>query len=405
VPAQASAPSSRHAETSTEESKHKSLARQGTLLQGQFDDSYSRIQYERNTCSGGTIIPIWSKEEPEFRRFLEQLPPLHRSAADGTLTYGQLEEYTPEELNEPWNCPDSVYRHDRTGWDFIGAPPIHFAAYFGNVQSLFLLLDKGAGIEEKDAAGTTALHAAAWTGNAEIFKILMNREADLEAHDLDGWSVEIYALLQNQEYILKLLESYHRDKEVVPDHCTVRAFAKLNKTDMLEAKLNSPTLQNNAREKVRLMTAALCGAAEGGHVDLVRKLLTEAAVADNADESGCTPLHWVGWGGHTEIQVTQLNQSGEREVADRSWNGLRSEQHEEIVKILVVHGASVNKWNLQHCTPLHWVAGAGCIAMAKCFLDYGADRSIVDSEGRTPLRRAEESTDDKMCELLRSYLR
>ena len=384
----------------------KPVKRSGTLPENSFSHPYARVHYQRK-CRN-TVEQQWDKANPEFRGFAQALPPLHRAAAMGDVD--RIDELVDEgaDVNAGWREPDPLYRHDRTGWDWIGAPPIHFAVYFGQKAAVsFLLAQEGADIDAKDAAGTTALHAAAWTNNEKLLQTLLRKGADRSICDYDGWNAAVYAMIQGHERIPQVLAGDGDDSDgLVAESCMLRLAAKLGNSNTV---LRMLVRHQNTAETLEtfdfLLTEALVGAAEGGHVELVANLLEKGARADGTDQSGCTALHWAGWGGHAEIGNQMYDEDANSHDSDddepaEGEDELTSRPHEAVVEMLVREGADINARNLQGCTPLHWVAGAGSAPMIRCFLGYGATVDEEDSTGRTPIDRARETKDAEILELL-----
>ena len=114
-------------------------------------------------------------------------------------------------------------------------------------------------------------------------------------------------------------------------------------------------------------TAELFGAAEEGNLERVQQLI--AANADvNAElrdfNAERTPLlHAVGHG------------------------------HEAIVRLLLDHGAAVNRSGVhgESITPLHKVAFEGHDRIAQLLLDKGANKDAKDDKGKTPATLAREA--------------
>jgi ankyrin repeat protein len=361
------------------------------------------VHYQRDILRRPSIEQRWQTSDPEFDDFLNALSPVHRAAATGNVEL--LDELLNDGANEGthWKVPPhSMYRHDRTGWDFTGAPPIHFAAYYGHNSAVLYLLSCGADIEAKDSAGTTALHAAAWTGNEGLFKILMKKGADASVCDYDGWSVAIYAMSQGHDSITRLLlGEAGGDTEMLVKTYKLRHAAKLGNTEAVlgmlledqESRSGEPTQDDDATTEL-FLGEALLGASEGGHVELVRTLLAKGADACAVDDTGSTCLHWAGWGGHAEIGNQLYDGHDEQGVDVGSRLKLTSVRHEESMKLLLEAGADINTQNVQGCTPLHWVSGAGSVPMMKFFVDQGANPEIEDYVGRTAVDRARETGDE-----------
>jgi ankyrin repeat protein len=351
----------------------------------------------------------WRKTDPEFKKFLAALPPLHRAAATGDISKLDILLDSGETCDDvDWEVSDSLYRHDQTGWDFTGAPPIHFAAYYGHTKAVLFLLTKGANIDAKDAAGMTALHAAAWTGNEELFQNLLRKRADTSICDYDGWSVTIYAVSQGHVGILRLLPgSSGGDAEV--KRYKVRHAAKLGHQDnVLAMLLEDQATGEDEKARGMLFAEALAGAAEGGHVEVVQKLLDRDAHPTVPDCSGSTALHWAAWGGHAEAgnmmrdEKNNVEKNGTAEMGTHSQLSLTSRCHESVIQLLLENGATIDAQNRQGCTVLHWVSGAGSAQMIQCLLDHGADVTVEDNTGLTATDRAAKTGDAVVIEQLQS---
>ncbi len=69
--------------------------------------------------------------------------------------------------------------------NFGGNTALHFAAWFGNTESVNLLLSKGASIDTPNKFGDTALHLAAENNHPEVVKILLKNKADKNIKNTD----------------------------------------------------------------------------------------------------------------------------------------------------------------------------------------------------------------------------
>lgn len=117
----------------------------------------------------------------------------------------------------------------------------------------------------------------------------------------------------------------------------------------------------------------LWSAAVDGDLERVQRFLLDKKVdPDVLDKSGLSPLHYACRNGH-----------------------------ENIVKVLLQHGANPNM--LTRCgqaTPLHRAAYAGHLSIVNCLLKNGAVPSLCDDDGKSPLHKAAERGQLSICQRL-----
>ena len=191
------------------------------------------------------------------------------------------------------------------------------------------------------------------------------------------------------------------DTEMLVKTYKLRHAAKLGNTDAVlgmlledqETRGSEPSPDAEATTEL-FLGEALLDASEGGHIELVRTLLAKGADPCATDDTGSTSLHWAGWGGHAEIGNQLYDGRDEQGDDVGSRLKLTSARHEEAMRLLLEGGADINAQNVQGCTPLHWVSGAGSVPMMKFFVDQGADPGIEDFVGRTAVERARETGDE-----------
>jgi ankyrin repeat protein len=73
----------------------------------------------------------------------------------------------------------------------------------------------------------------------------------------------------------------------------------------------------------------------------------------------------------------------------------------EIVQLLIKKGADVNAVGSGDLTALHKAAAAGDLNLARVLLDNGADASLEDKQGKTPLDHAKERDNQAVARLLK----
>ena len=172
---------------------------------------------------------------------------------------------------------------------------IHEAARNGDRISVRRILDNDpAMVDARNRYDQTPLHLAAEEGHAEVVKLLLSQGADVEARDYYLGCEALWA-------------------EFVED--TPELF---------------------------------------GHFSLARELLSSFYY-----QNGCTPLHLAAEAGHTDV-----------------------------ARLLLSHGADVNAEDIWYQMPLHLAATNGHMHMTELLIVQDADVNRRDEQGETPLDHA-----------------
>ncbi|MFM1655496.1 ankyrin repeat domain-containing protein [Brevibacillus sp. B_LB10_24] len=189
------------------------------------------------------------------------------------------------------------------------------AAETGDHAGVKALLEQGADVNVRDSRGRTPVMTATYGGHTEAVKTLIDAGADINIRDDRSDNVLLYAGAEGILDIVKLA---------------------------IEAGADT-TLTN------RFGGTALIPACERGHVQVVKELLTHSDVDVNH-------VNNLGWTGLLEAIIL-------------SDGGLR---HQEIVQLLVDHGADVNLADRDGVTPLQHAKKRGFKEMEQILLKAGA---------------------------------
>lgn len=189
------------------------------------------------------------------------------------------------------------------------------AAESGDTPTVLRLLQEGADINGRDDRGRTAVMAATHGNQVDTVRALIEAGADINIRDNRMDNPFLYAGAEGLLEILKL---------------TIDAGA--------DTKLTN-----------RFGGTALIPAAERGHVEIVRELLTRTDVDVNH-------INDLGWTALLEAII--LSDGGER--------------HQQIVQLLVDHGADVNIPDGNGVTPLAHARQRGYQQIIEILLKAGA---------------------------------
>jgi ankyrin repeat protein len=248
--------------------------------------------------------------------------------------------------------------------DLGGDTALTYAARYGHIDIVRLLLDKGAKIDAKNNYGQTALAQSAEHGNIEIVRLLLEKGASIEAGDKYGKTPLGESVEKAHFDVARAL----LDKGAKGKDSLLLSLAGGFVFSGIETEGVKFLLANGADIDARdeHSNTPLILAVEGNKVEIVKVLLERGAAIDARDEHGHTPL----------IRAVDLN------------NNI------EVAKLLLERGADVNIQDEFGRTAIMIAVEESNLASVKLLLAGGANLSIVNAIGRTPLRIATEERED-----------
>jgi uncharacterized protein len=189
------------------------------------------------------------------------------------------------------------------------------AAQHGDKEAILALLQQGADINVKDVQGRTPLMIATYQHNTDLVRTLLQAGANVNIRDNNKANPLLHAAAQGWLDILKLSIDAHADT----------------------------SLTN------RFGGISIIPASERGHVEIVRELLTR-----------------------TDINVNHVNNLGWTALLEAIILSDGGKAHQQIVQLLVDHGADVRLADNDGVTPLQHARERGFTEIEHILLQAGA---------------------------------
>lgn len=293
------------------------------------------------------------------------------------------------------------------------------AAFWGLTEVAQVLIDKGADVNAQDYYGRTALMSAGDNGHTEMVKLLVSRGADVNIRDNEGRKASLWAMTvedtQRAELPMKA-GAKESDADTFSDLLDAIREGDISEVGLLVAGKPGVVHERNVVGWTLLHHLMFDGR---NNIVGIAALLLEGGADPNAkDSEGNTPLHFAGYRMRQEplpdqdyLGVIKVLLSHKADVTIRNrvgatalhlWTVRRADV--AAVGLLIDQGADVNaRATVQGWTPLHGAVAVGRIDLVEFLLEKGADLTLTDNDGLTPLAVANKLGQADIAELLRRH--
>ncbi len=270
---------------------------------------------------------------------------------------------------------------DRRG----AATPLMYAAAYGTLDTMRLLLDNGADANARNAGNATALMWA--VADVAKVRLLVDRGADVNAVSTSGrTALFLAALSDGSAEVVKLLLARGANARVVDGLQMTTLVAAASGNDAATVRqLIEAGVDVNAADAM-LGATPLMNAAQNGNLEAVKLLLAKGA---NVNAVSAAPKQQVKNGVINLGRFTPLTLAATGPV--------------DVVKTLLAAGADVNAAEVRGLTPLMAAATTdhGDVETVRTLIAHGADVGVKSVDGETALDWAQKSGPTRVVAMLK----
>ncbi|KAL4233082.1 hypothetical protein ACF0H5_007767 [Mactra antiquata] len=285
--------------------------------------------------------------------------------------------------------------------------PVQLAAKYGKTNVVKFLLIAGSDINTKTVDGRSLLHLAAYHGHLATVKYLCSHYPKLlYDSDIYGNTVIHDAAANGNLQVFQYLQAVGEDALMINDEGTTTLHdacfhGKLEMTKYL-CKLYPDMLNQTNKNGY----TPCFGAALGGHVNIIKFLVTEGADLTQQSTDGSTPLHEATFAGKQEV-VDYLTSNFTKLVYIMNNQGYipchfaAQEDHLEILMKLVCFCEKELPKTKEHQTLVHVAVYNGSINVMKFLCHAFPDLLLLkDKDGALPIHYASRSGNIDMFSFL-----
>nr|XP_054353555.1 poly [ADP-ribose] polymerase tankyrase-1 isoform X2 [Pongo pygmaeus] len=276
--------------------------------------------------------------------------------------------------------------------------PLHVAAERAHNDVMEVLHKHGAKMNALDTLGQTALHRAALAGHLQTCRLLLSYGSDPSIISLQGFTAAqmgneaVQQILSESTPIrtsdvdYRLLEaSKAGDLETVKHGADPTKKNRDGNTPLDLVKEGDTDIQDLLRGD-----AALLDAAKKGCLARVQKLCTPENInCRDTQGRNSTPLHLAAGYNNLEVAEYLLEHGADVNAQDKGGliplHNAASYGHVDIAALLIKYNTCVNATDKWAFTPLHEAAQKGRTQLCALLLAHGADPTMKNQEGQTPL--------------------
>ncbi len=285
-----------------------------------------------------------------------------------------------------------------------GQTPLTLAVESRKKDVVELLLAKHANINAANNWDFTALHIAVYKNLPDIATLLFNEGANINAQQEKGPTPLHVAVKESRIDMIKLLIAHGAETSITnkKGDTPLDDAISSQKTEIAELLLEKGAPVNAIDKDGR---TPLYLVAQYGNEHLADLLLAKGANVNAARWDGRTPIFGAAASNNRAVADWLLSKGAQLDIKDTHANtplhvAAQFNNSSEVPSWLLDHKVDINARNDKGNTALHLAADTDRLAVAELLLKKGANTSIKNNDGMTPLMLAQYSRSKQVSKLL-----
>ena len=280
---------------------------------------------------------------------------------------------------------------------------LQVAAWVGNVEAIWLLLDNEADVNIKGGDYGNALQAAVLQGNVEVILLLLDKGADINIQGGDFGNALQAAVWAGDIEVIRLLLGKGADVHAQSGrYCSVLQAAawrgNIQVNQLLLSEGGDVNIQGG--EYGSALQAAVCD----DNVEVIRLLLDKGADVNIQGGKYGNALQAAVWRGNLEVIRLLLGEGADASIQGGEYGSALQaavcEDNEEAIQLLLDKGADINISGGKYGSALQAAIHDDNMEVIQQLLDEGADVNIQGGEYGSALQTAVYHDNEEVIQLL-----
>mgnify|MGYP005991687347 CR=1 FL=1 len=254
--------------------------------------------------------------------------------------------------------------------------PLMYAASTGDIVLCQLLIENDANINQLDINKDHALNWATFYGHIDVMKLLIQKGTDLSIKSKHGTAVDVALRLWHKDSVANVFKSTKLARSLTKKESKFIKYLKSSDNKSLN-KLLKKGVSPNLKDEIG--TPVLQLVSQTGNKSMVDFLVSKGADVNCKNRVGQTPLAWASRFGKIEVVKALINNGADVNLTDKQYKltpliGSAVGDNRDVAKLLIDNGAKLNhKDVINNATAIHWALFYDHTDFVKTLIENGAD--------------------------------
>lgn len=258
----------------------------------------------------------------------------------------------------------------------LKATSLMLASANNDIKAMDLLITHGAAVNQVDVNNDHAINWATYYGHLQAMQLLLDRGADIELKSKHGNAIDVCYRLWHADSVANVFRQNIKKSDLSKTQKQLFESVRSGDFSAFERLMKK---ESNPNLKDELGTPLLHHAAERGDVESVKLLINQGVDVNEFNRAGQTALAYACRFGRKEVVNILLTANANVNVAGEHYRltpiiGAAIHGDIDVAQLLIDNGVALNtKDSVNQAAALHWAMFYGNTELATFLINSGVD--------------------------------